>query len=197
MIISDKRHPLRNLGKLPDAKNGSVGEGIVGNQDTIKIMTKMAREGSRHPLIRRLATNILNHDRIPSHHYLEEARAIGTFVQKNVRYVKDIAGVETIHSPDMMIRQMSDVGYFSADCDDMALLIASMLLSIGIVPKYRAVRYRAPNGAYNHIYVVVYENNIADTMSPGPTRRLVLDGIVKDRPIGFEIPHASGDEFDL
>jgi len=197
MIIYEKKAPLRNLGKLPDAKNTSVGDGEVGNVDTIKIMTKMAREGSRHPLVRRLATNILNHDKIPSHSYREEARAIGQFVQKNVRYVKDIAGVETIHSPDMMIRQMADVGYFAADCDDMALLIASMLLSIGMVPRFRAVRFRTTSGGYNHIYVVVYESNITDTMNPGPTQRLVLDAIVKDRPIGFEIPHASGEEFDL
>jgi len=185
------------LGKLPDAKNGSVGDGVVGNLDTIKIMTKMAREGSRHPLVRRLATNILHHANIPSHSYREEARAIGNFVQKNVRYVKDIAGCETIHSPDMMIRQMADVGYFAADCDDMSLLIASMLLSIGMVPRFRAVRFKNTSGSYNHIYVVVYESNITDTMNPGPVQRLVLDAIVKDRPIGFEIPHASSDEFEL
>lgn len=197
MIISDKRHPLRNLGKLPDAQNSTVGDGIVGNIDTIQIMRKMAREGSKNPLVRRLATNILHHDNIPSHHYLEEARAIGRFVQKHIRYVKDIAGVETLHSPDMLIRMMSDAGYAAADCDDMALLIASMLLSIGIVPKFRAVRYRTTSGPYNHIYVVVYENNITDTMAPSPTKRLVLDAIIKDRPIGFEIGHASGDEFDV
>lgn len=197
MIISDKKHPLKNLGKLPDAKNSRVGDGIVGNVDTIQIMTKLAREGSKNPLVRRLATNILDYNKIPSHYYLEEARAIGRFVQQHVRYVKDIAGVETLHSPDMLIRMMSDAGYTAADCDDMALLIASMLLSIGIVPKFRAVRYRNTSGPYNHIYVVVYENNIADTMSPGPTKRLVLDAIVKDRPMGFEIPHASGDEFDV
>jgi hypothetical protein len=197
MIISKPKHPLRNLGKLPDAKNGTVGDGIIGNVDTIKIMTKMAREGSKNPLVRRLATNILNHDKIPSHYYLEEARAIGKFVQSHVRYVKDIAGVETLHSPDMLIRMMTDVGYTAADCDDMALLIASMLLSIGIVPKFRAVRYNSPTGPYNHIYVVVYENNITDTMSPSPTKRLALDAIVKDRPMGFEVPHSSGDEFDV
>lgn len=197
MIISDKKHPLKNLGKLPDAKNSSVGDGIVGNVDTIQIMRKMAREGSKNPLVRRLATNILDYHKIPSHHYLDEARAIGAFVQQHVRYVKDIAGVETLHAPDMLIRMMSDAGYTAADCDDMALLIASMLLSIGIVPKFRAVRYRTTSGPYNHIYVVVYENNISDTMNPGPTKRMALDAIVKDRPIGFEIPHASGDEFDI
>ena len=199
MIIFPKgpKHPLKNLGNLPDQKKSTVGDGIWGNLDTIKIMSKMAREYSTNTLVRTLATNILAYDKIPSHHYLEEAKAIGRFVQKHVRYVRDTADVETLHAPDMMIKHMQERGYMSADCDDMALLIASMLMAVGIRPKFRAVRYRTDSGPFNHIYVVVYENNISDSMRPGAVQRLVLDAIIKDRPIGFEIPHKSGQEFDV
>ena len=197
MLIYDKRHPLRNLGKLPDQTISKVGDGIKGNLDTVEVMKKMARDYSRHPLVKRLATNILHHQKIPSHHYLQEARAIGTFVQKHIRYVKDPVGTESLQAPDMMIRMMQDAGYAMGDCDDMSLLIASLLMSIGIRPKFRTVRYNSKSGPFNHIYVVVYENNIADTMMPGQVQRLVLDAIIKDRPIGFEINHASGQEFDV
>ena len=197
MIISSKKAPLNNLDKLPDVETSSVGNGISANKKTIEIMTKLARDGSRHPLVRRLATNIVTHSNIPSHHYLDEARAIGAWVQKHCRYVRDIQGVETLHSPDMMIRMMKDAGYMAADCDDMGLLTASLLLSIGIKPRFRAVRYRNDSTNFQHIYVVVYENNVAETLSPGPMKRLVIDCIVKDKPIGFEVPHVYGEEFSV
>jgi hypothetical protein len=197
MIISAKKHPLNNLGKLPDQELKKVGNGINGNIDTIEAMRKLAREFSRHDLVKRLATNIIHYKNIPSHHYLDEARAIGEFVQKHIRYVKDPVGTESLQAPDMMIRMMKDVGYSMGDCDDMALLTASLLMSIGIKSKFRAVRYKDSVQGFNHIYVVVYENNIGDSSNPGQIKRLVIDCIIKDRPIGFEIKHASGQEFPV
>jgi hypothetical protein len=197
MIISAKKHPLNNLGKLPDQELKKVGNGINGNIDTIEAMKKLAREFSRHDLVKRLATNIIHYNNIPSHHYLDEARAIGEFVKKHIRYVKDPVGTESLQAPDMMIRMMKDVGYSMGDCDDMALLTASLLMSVGIKSKFRAVRYREGTQGFNHIYVVVYENNIGDSSNPGQIKRLVIDCIIKDRPIGFEIKHASGQEFPV
>jgi hypothetical protein len=195
MIIYGKKHPLANLGKLPDQELQKLGEGINGNLETIEVMKKMAREYSRHDLVKRLATNILHYKNINSHHYLDEARAIGEFVKKHIRYVKDPVGTESLQAPDMMIRMMKDVGYAMGDCDDMALLTAALLMSVGIRPRFRAVRYKEGQGNFNHIYVVVYENNVSNSSNPGPIKRLVIDCIVKDQPIGFEIKHASGKEF--
>lgn len=197
MIIYGKKHPLANLGKLPDQELRKVGHGIVGNLDTIEVMKIMAREYSRHDLVKRLATNIIHNKNIPSHHYLDEARAIGEFVKKHIRYVKDPVGTESLQAPDMMIRMMKDVGYAMGDCDDMALLTASLLMSIGIKSRFRAVRYKQNGENFNHIYVVVYENNIADSDNPGPIKRLVIDCIIKDKPIGYEIKHAYGQEFPV
>jgi len=157
----------------------------------------MAREYSRHDLVKRLTTNILHYKNIPSHHYLDEARAIGEFVRNHVRYVKDPVGTESLQAPDMMIRMMKDAGYTMGDCDDMSLLIAAMLMSVGIKPVFRAVKYRKESPAYNHIYVVVYENNISNSDSPGPVKRIVLDAIIKDKPIGAEMPHADGRDFPV
>ena len=160
-------------------------------------MNRLAREYSGHPLIRRLATAIINANNIPDHHYLTEAWAIGTWVQKNVRYVRDAEGIEQVHAPDMLIRQIQEQGYTMADCDDMATLCASLLISVGVQPFFRAVRYQDKSGGYNHIYVVVYEANIIGTETESRKKRLVIDCIIKDRDIGYEIDHASGDEFPV
>ena len=74
----------------------------------------------------------------------------------------------------------------------MALLIASLLLSVGHSPKFSIVRYNSSSGSYNHIYVVDYAKN-----GPEGPHRIVLDAIVKNRAIGFEVPHSSGREIAI
>jgi hypothetical protein len=197
MTIFRYGHPLRNLGRLPDQEIRKVGNGVRGNLDTIEVMKNMARKYSRHDLVKRLATNILHSYKIPSHHYLQEAQAIGQFVKDHVRYVKDPVGTESLQAPDMMIRMMQEVGYAMGDCDDMSLLMAALLMSVGIAPKFRAIKYDEKCPHFNHIYVVVYENNIKDSLAPGQIKRLVLDAIIKDKPIGFEMPHPNGKEFPV
>lgn len=152
-------------------------------------MKKVARQRAGHPLIRRLATSILNYYEVPSQHYADEAMAIGDYVKEKVRYVRDPDGIEYLQDPVDLVEHIKQ-GQASGDCDDMSLLIATLLLSVGHVPSFRAVRYRDYAGHYNHIYVVDYEKNWG-----GPRQRIVLDAIMKDRPIGFEVPHQSGDEY--
>lgn len=154
-------------------------------------MRTLAHQGARSPKIRKLALNILNYYNTPSHHYADESLAIGTYVQEKVRYVQDAAGIEQVHDPLTMVDQIEH-GIARADCDDMALLIATLLLTIGHRPKFRAVRYKNRFGAYSHIYVVDYVKNGAN----GPYR-LVLDAIVKNQPMGFEVPHKNGKEFAI
>lgn len=154
-------------------------------------MIKVAHQRAGHPKIRKLTLNVLNYYNTKSHFFADEAKAIGEYVQKKVRYVKDATGIEQLHDPLTIVDQI-ERGIARADCDDMALLIATMLLSIGHRPKFRAVRYRGFSGPYNHIYVVDYAKNERH----GPFR-VVLDAIVKDQTIGYEVPHKSGDEYSI
>lgn len=149
-------------------------------------MRDKAHEAKKDPRVRSVALKIVQG--LPSQNYLDEARAIADFVHRNVRYVRDIKGVETLHDPVTLLEQVSR-GVAQGDCDDMSLLIASLLLSIGHKPYFRIVKYR-PLGPWSHIYVVGYEKNHGD-MKP---TRLVMDAILKRQPIGFEAPHHSGEE---
>ncbi len=148
-------------------------------------MSGIARRSSTQPLVRSLALRIIEQAGVKSHDFLEEAEALGRFVQENVRYIRDPHGVEQLHDPIYMINQIKR-GQAMGDCDDQALLLSALLLSVGVQPFYAIVRYRNTTGAYNHIYTVVYDNNWQ-----GKKRRLVLDTIIKDRDIGFEVPHKS------
>lgn len=176
----------------PKIENMTLSGGLQGNLQTISFMQKVAKRSAGKPEVRAFATKILQIYQVPSHAYTDEALAIGEFVQKHMRYVRDPRDHELLQDPVMMIEQMEKHGFTSGDCDDMSLLIATLLLSTGHNPRFRAVRYGNKTGNYNHIYVVVYDKN-----HPGPVSRTVLDAILKDRPIGSEIDHASGDEFEV
>lgn len=83
--------------------------------------------------------------------FLGEAERLLAFVRDDIRYVKDIDGVETLHDPVTLLR----LG--AGDCDDKAILLASLLLSIGHTPRYIAVGF-AP-GEYSHVWVQDYLND--------------------------------------
>lgn len=172
----------------PQVANTQLPRGVNANLETVEIMKRVARKRATHPQVRELALNILRFAGVKSQQYLDEARAIGEFVRKKVRYVRDIDGVEQLHDPVTLIDQLRR-GFAMGDCDDMSLLIATLLLSIGHKPYFRIVRYGNKSGPYHHIYVVVYEKNWRT-----PKKRLVLDGILKRSPIGTEVPHADGKE---
>jgi len=182
------------LGKIPKVQETPQPPGKKGNINTVNKMKEVARFRSGHPLVRELAKNIVIAKNIPSHHYLREAMAVGDYVKRKVRYIKDADGIEQLHDPVSMINHIRE-GVAQGDCDDMALLMASLLLSIGHRPAFRAVRYRSKNPfkPYNHIYVVVYEKNPEDQ----GVRRTALDAIVKHKPIGFEVNHMSGKEWKV
>lgn len=187
-----KLKPEWRLGNLPQTSNQSLSDGCKGNLETVEIMKRVARDRSRSPLVRKLAHNILLTYKVPSQFYKDEALAIGDYVKKNVRYVRDINGVETLTDPFTMIDQLTR-GEAQGDCDDISLLIATLLLSIGHQPFFRIVKYtNDPFINWQHIYVVVYEKN------PGKERqRIVLDGIIKRKPIGYEIKHLQGKEIEV
>ena len=179
------------MGNTPDSKNFTIPVGEQGSLATVDFLIKVARKQSKLPIIRELALRILEQYDVKSNDYYNEAFAIGDFVKKKLRYVRDINGTELVHDPVMLIDQMRR-GQAHGDCDDMSLLIATLLLSIGHQPYFRIVKYYNGMGAYQHIYIVVYESNWKK-----PKRRLVLDAILKRSKIGTEVPHKYGKEIKV
>lgn len=79
------------------------------------------------------------------HNYYGEACAIHDYVRDNVRYVKDINGVETLHTCNAILNIMC------GDCDDKAIMIAALLLSIGHNPRFVAGAFDGIQ--YSHVWV--------------------------------------------
>lgn len=97
--------------------------GLAGVMHTLRAMRSLVDAGRVMPIIRQQAVALTAY--LPQKDYISEIRAIFDYVCDEIRYVRDVFGVETLHSPDVILRLKS------GDCDDKSVLLASMLESIG------------------------------------------------------------------
>lgn len=145
-----------NLSYIPN------GEG--GVRATLKAMSKIVNTYKKAKPIRELALKIVS--KIPEKSWRGEVNAIFQFVKDNIRYVKDIRGVETLHSPIQLL------SIKQGDCDDMSILSASLLEAIGHPTRFCAVGI---NGSgFIHVF--------AQTKIAG--KWVTLECTKKDYPLG-------------
>ena len=88
-----KLEPEWMLGEnLTQTQNSTAPGGIAGNYKTVEVMQGLARDRSTNPAVRELALAILMNYSVGSQDFVNEALAIGQYVQEKVRYVRDING---------------------------------------------------------------------------------------------------------
>lgn len=121
--------------------------GTQGIADTLRYMNQAVDQYKTHPKIRELALQLTRG--LQQKDYTGEARKIFDYVQKRVRYVRDINGVETLQTP------LKTLEYGAGDCDDKAMLLSTLLQSLGHNSRFVAVGTRP--GVLSHVAV---EDNI-------------------------------------
>lgn len=109
-------------------------------------MAQITREAKADPAIRELAMRIVQG--VPEKDYFSEGDALFSWVRDNVRYVRDVRGVETLQWPRKTLE------YMQGDCDDQSILLASLIESIGGRARFIAVGPRP--GFYVHVLVQVW-----------------------------------------
>lgn len=120
-------------------------------------MRNLVREGKKNPLVRQTALVLIAG--LPQKAHSGEIKSIFNFVKNRIRYVKDIRGIETLHSPEILLKLKQ------GDCDDKSILLASLLESIGYQTRFVAFGFQPPiknrNGtfkarSYSHVLVEVF-----------------------------------------
>lgn len=102
-----------------------IPQGYPGIRATLGHVQALIHQGLMDFFVRQKAIDILLKEGIQPKDYLGEIRALFNFVQQNVRYTKDPYQVETLHTARRMLELRA------GDCDDMTILLASLLGSIG------------------------------------------------------------------
>jgi len=136
---------------------------------TLKAMSDFAKAGKKSLYIRNKALDLTQS--LPAKAGMSEIAALFDYVQNRVRYVRDINGVETLQTPEQTLEQGS------GDCDDKAVLLASLLESIGHPTRFVALGF---DGPYDYSHVIV------DTRIGG-NKWLPLDA-TEDKPMGWRPP---------
>lgn len=147
-----------------------IASGNQGILQTAYLMRELVDKYKTNPEIRATALELVQH--LPQKDERNEIDALFRFVRDDIRYVKDIYDVETLHTPDWMleIRQ--------GDCDDKSLLLASLLESIGYRTEFKIAGYQGDD--FQHVYVWVEGIGISCHLDPTEPERM-----------GWEAPNAT------
>jgi transglutaminase-like putative cysteine protease len=106
---------------------------------------------------------------------LGEVRAVWQYVRDQVRYVRDVASVDTLQTP------RATLSVLQGDCDDKAVLLASLLETIGYATRF-VVSATVPGRSYNHVYV--------EAFVPKLGRWIPLESSIAGFPFGRALPTA-------
>lgn len=127
----------------------AIPDGPEGVYQTLRIMRQFTRAGKRKMPVRELALSLVRHN--GSKDWIGEVKSLHEFVRDEIRYVRDINGVETVQTPEVTL----EIG--QGDCDDQSVLLASMLESIGHPTRFVAIGFKPFH--YSH---VMAETKIGD-----------------------------------
>lgn len=120
--------------------------GDAGIRQTLYLMRFIALDASMDPRLRSLGINIVAD--INPRDDIKRAGAVLEWVQKNIRYVRDITRCETLQWPQRTLI------WRAGDCDDFSILIAVILLALGFAEIGFVAQRRLPEGPYKHVFVV-------------------------------------------
>jgi len=123
---------------------------------TLSIMKDLINKGKTNINVRELALSLVKD--LPPKDWWGEAQRIHNFVRDEIRYVKDIRGVETVHPPERVI----ELG--QGDCDDKSILSAALLSSIGHPTRLVAMGFNS--APISH---VITETKIGNKWVPSET----------------------------
>jgi len=131
--------PRIRIQRVPSGRRGTLA--------TARIIGRMIREGAKDFYVRQKAIEIFRRYGVPARDRLGEVQALFDWVQRHVRYTRDIFQVELLHTPRRMLELRA------GDCDDMTILLGAMLMATGHQVRLILAGFRRNKPhAYSHIY---------------------------------------------
>ena len=142
---------LSNIKDYP-IKKLNIGTGEDAANKTLELMSEIINKSFQNWRIRELAVNITKD--LPARDEYNEVMSIYEWVRNNTRFVRDPRGTELLHSPLVALDKIAMGDKFSGDCDDLSILLASLIKSIGYPIALRIASYKEDK-CFSHVYVLV------------------------------------------
>lgn len=113
-------------------------------------MAELSRDGA--PFIRGLA--VLISGSVYAQNRAELARALSDWVRMHVHVYSEPE--ELLYHPLRLVEAIQAQGYVAGDCDDAAILLGSLLSSVGIPARFKAA-FEAPDGSFGHVFTEYHD----------------------------------------
>lgn len=129
-----------------------IPNGTAGIAATLNEMAKLARAGRRDPEIRKLAFKIIRH--VPARDWDGELGALHSWVRDHIRYVHDpvdTLGASKTRGVEYLAIPRETIIHCAGDCDEHAVVLSSLLGSIGHPSKFVAVGLHGRD--FSHVFV--------------------------------------------
>lgn len=141
---------MRNLALNPPHKLS----GFHGPPDTLAGMVAAAQgpRGEQSMLVRTLTEEAVG--QIWPKDYLGEILAINAWVSERVHYINDPLHVELLKDPQRICEEIAAKGFARGDCDDIAVLMATMCLQVGRDAQFVVAGF-GKKGSYSHVFARV------------------------------------------
>lgn len=172
--------PLLRVSRPLEGQYIWLRKGKEGSLQTAVEMAKLVRhDAATDEGLERFAVQKLIDARLDSHSLPEDIiDTIFRFVQ-SVPYIYDPAGsFDSVQSA----RHTLDKGY--GDCDDLSVLLATLLALVGYKPRFVLAKYKDKTQGFDHVYVDLI---VSDKQS---IRRIALDPCSRSHGMGWESPSA-------
>lgn len=156
-----------------------IPRGDAGTTATLHKMRRLVNDSLPLPLVRGTAVNIIR-QAVPRDRRGQIA-LIRAFLIERVQFVRDPVGVELLHSPEWLLRDIAARYYTNADCDDVAILGAALGKAVGLKARFIAVAFHDPVAPYSHVWAELFDGDrwgeldvtrtVQDLSSKGISRR--------------------------
>lgn len=125
-----------------------IPSGDAGTYAVLAKMRSIARSAISNPLTRHTAASITDGIVSPRLQII----AIRQWIEDHVLFQRDPVGVETLHTPEVMLRAVLTRGYAAVDCDDVAILAAALGLAVGLRARFVVVGFHSPSAPFRHVW---------------------------------------------
>jgi hypothetical protein len=134
-------------GMLRGAISYSMPGGDAGVAQTMGLIRQLVDSAIKDPFINRTAIEILHSSGAPQYDQESAARSIYDWVHRNIRYVQDPVGKETVRPANVILEVRA------GDCDDInGVLIPALLGTIGISTCGVTIAAAPGSDDFSHIY---------------------------------------------
>jgi len=173
--VESSRPLLRVISSNSGSQYYWIHKGKQGSIQTAAQMARLVREDTvKDEGLQRFAAQILMNAGLDSHANKRDVIAAIFRYVKQLRYIHDPAG-----SFDSVQNARTTIAKGFGDCDDLSVLLATLLAQVGLTPRFVLARYKEKTSGYDHVYVDVELPQVEGG-------RIALDPSANRRGAGWE-----------